>query len=791
MVKANRFVVILALFLSVFSISTHAQRLESIQFQWVRSLPGEGSKMIADDQENMYVAGKDFLLAKYNAAGNAQFVKGVNALNDSTLSYDIALDASQHIYLVGTYKDSFDLAPEEDFPDNRDKLPAVENPTGFLAKYDSNGNFLWGLSFPASRSIARCIELDSEGNLHVSGTFWGNMQVNDQVSLQSRGDRDIFMLKFDPEGGLIHHVSIGGAGYEDATDMHISQDDIITLTGFYSSAADFDPGEEVVALPTFGIEQGRVFEHQFIVQYNTAKQLVAHNYVEEGVLNTNPYTRNALHIFRDPENNFYYAGTEMTVPSISVSRSFFSKYNAQFDRIYRYDLPYLGTNISIANFLSDQAGNTYAAGNVMVTRDFAFDFENPLYIGADFSNPTTTTYLVKYDQDGKLLEGFGIEDARATDLYLDNQEHIYMMGGGFASQGPPDFDPTENTALLAGPYIAKYAQISCENSTVSIDNEALICTSANPEVRTFGTSLLDVQLGENYAFAITDESDQVVAVPTGNSYDMSALEPGTYRVYGISFQGMLQLRVNENISTSFAEMVCAELSSNFASVVVANPPSISITQTVDASCGQPNGLLTASAEGTGALSYRWDTGVEAPQLTDLLPGTYTVTVTDANGCQASTMGTVGDEGSRLPIPAFTWVQDELTVTFTDNTPHAPTQWEWEWGEGNTSTVANPTHTYDLPGTYTVTLTTANACGSASTSQEITVDVECNLMLTTSSTLLLVAFPMEVRPSFPQEAKPLIASVGAMIRPVLLPRICLLESMRSLWRIAMGVRSARK
>ncbi|NUO01777.1 MAG: T9SS type A sorting domain-containing protein, partial [Saprospiraceae bacterium] len=50
-----------------------------------------------------------------------------------------------------------------------------------------------------------------------------------------------------------------------------------------------------------------------------------------------------------------------------------------------------------------------------------------------------------------------------------------------------------------------------------------------------------------------------------------------------------------------------------------------------------NGTATAVAVGgTAPLSYLWNTGDTTATVQQLAPGTYTVTVTDANGCSATT-----------------------------------------------------------------------------------------------------------------------------------------------------------
>ncbi len=57
--------------------------------------------------------------------------------------------------------------------------------------------------------------------------------------------------------------------------------------------------------------------------------------------------------------------------------------------------------------------------------------------------------------------------------------------------------------------------------------------------------------------------------------------------------------------------------------------------------GVSNGAASATASGgTSGYSFLWSNGTSAPTNSNLSPGTYTVTVTDANGCTASGSATV-------------------------------------------------------------------------------------------------------------------------------------------------------
>ena len=81
---------------------------------------------------------------------------------------------------------------------------------------------------------------------------------------------------------------------------------------------------------------------------------------------------------------------------------------------------------------------------------------------------------------------------------------------------------------------------------------------------------------------------------------------------------------------------------------IIEPPAISISiSVVDATCGSSNGSVNATVNGgTMPYSFLWNTGNVTTAMTNLTAGTYTLIVTDANGCINSASVTVG-QGSTV------------------------------------------------------------------------------------------------------------------------------------------------
>ncbi|MDX2248439.1 MAG: T9SS type A sorting domain-containing protein [Bacteroidia bacterium] len=118
--------------------------------------------------------------------------------------------------------------------------------------------------------------------------------------------------------------------------------------------------------------------------------------------------------------------------------------------------------------------------------------------------------------------------------------------------------------------------------------------------------------------------------------------------------------------------------------------------------------------GNAGLSHLWSTGATSQALTIYSSGSYTVTVTNANGC--ATQDTIGISVIQRPEAIF-FVPDtvsgtNLAVTFNNLSDFGA--YFWDFGNGKTGTTNNPVHTYSEPGNYCVTLIVSdllNNCGT--------------------------------------------------------------------------------
>ncbi|MEP7170353.1 MAG: HYR domain-containing protein, partial [Bacteroidota bacterium] len=121
-----------------------------------------------------------------------------------------------------------------------------------------------------------------------------------------------------------------------------------------------------------------------------------------------------------------------------------------------------------------------------------------------------------------------------------------------------------------------------------------------------------------------------------------------------------------------------------------------------------NGAASVTASGgTPGYSYLWSTTAITSSISSLSAGTYTVTVTDANGCTASCESIVTQSSSIIasctatPASCFGGSNGTASVTVSGGTPGYFYLWSTTEITSSISSLS--------AGTYTVTVTDANGC----------------------------------------------------------------------------------
>jgi uncharacterized repeat protein (TIGR01451 family) len=299
------------------------------------------------------------------------------------------------------------------------------------------------------------------------------------------------------------------------------------------------------------------------------------------------------------------------------------------------------------------------------TSPYTFAWSNPNLQGDSLTGLAAGTYqLTLTDSHGDtVVESFEILEPEAIEIQMDATPAIGNDNNGTA------------TATATGGTGALSYLWSMGGSTPTIGNlppgtYTVLVTDANgcfqtSEVMVDQTILPLVLSSQITHPSCHGASNGAILITLGGG-----LPPFTFQWNNPNLQGnplenlpagTYQLTLTDHNGTQLVE-----------SYLLTEPTAITIDMgTTPATNGQSNGTASATATGgTGALSYLWNTGANTPTLTALAAGTYTVVVTDANGCTTSSSVDVeqfvgaSEPGtlSRIqvwPNPAQDWLMVDL------------------------------------------------------------------------------------------------------------------------------------
>ena len=200
------------------------------------------------------------------------------------------------------------------------------------------------------------------------------------------------------------------------------------------------------------------------------------------------------------------------------------------------------------------------------------------------------------------------------------------------------------------------------------------------------------------------------AICAGTSATLTASGGGTYQWSSPPGSATATASVTPAATSTYTVTVTSNGCTGTDNVTVTvNPlPTPSVTSTNPATCGMSNGSATAA----GGVSYLWSDSQTTATASNLASGIYTVTVTDANGCTATTSANVTSTSAPSATASSTnetCGQSNGTVTATAvGTCGAGFTYSWNTMPAQSSAIAT-----NLPaGTYTVTVSCSGCTATA-------------------------------------------------------------------------------
>ncbi|MAT15181.1 MAG: hypothetical protein CMJ46_07930 [Planctomyces sp.] len=205
---------------------------------------------------------RDMFLAKLSGDGVLEWGRTLNGTNQEYAT-DVAVNDEGDIFVSGSFKGNLDLDPSTSTwmlttaqPDDR---------AGFIARYSSDGELVWGGSINDVEGFTtiESLDLTAEGNVVVAANLWGSadLDIGPGTDLFQINDRETAIISYDPDGNLLWRGKLEDTvklwsprTVNSANTLVANPDGSITVGGTFRGWADFDigPGRNIVStdLPT-------------------------------------------------------------------------------------------------------------------------------------------------------------------------------------------------------------------------------------------------------------------------------------------------------------------------------------------------------------------------------------------------------------------------------------------------------------------------------------------------------------------------------------------------------------
>lgn len=349
----------------------------------------------------------------------------------------IATDAAGNIYSTGTLAGAIDVDPS---PTSTATLSQVGGGVDiWITKFNSSGEYIWGKVFGGTDGdLPYGIDVDSNGNVFVVGTYAGTVDFDPgagATSRTSRGNNDNFVVKLTTDGNFAWVKEFGGANEERATGVVLDSNNNILVTGLFNDNVDFNPAPLETNTVTGNYADGFVLKLDPNGGYLWAKGFggSSADYGEGIAVDSN---NNVYVTGRYTGNVDFDPGAGITtIAGSATNGAFILKLNS--DGNFGFARGFDGTGQDVGLEIEvDSGGNILTAGQFQSTVDF-----DP---GAGTANlttsPSSAIFLLKLDPSGNYLwaKSWGGSGDLPWDLKITSSNDVLLSGDYL---GTVDFDP--------------------------------------------------------------------------------------------------------------------------------------------------------------------------------------------------------------------------------------------------------------------------------------------------------------------------------------------------------------
>lgn len=212
--------------------------------------PGPGTVNLTATGSTRYI-----FVAKYDPNGNYQWAYLLGTSGGDSEGRGITADGAGNVFLTGSFCATVDFDPGAGTTNLTVNAPSYFTDafvTSFTSAGQFRWAFRFGNSY---NDWAYSVATDTSSNIYVTGKFRYTVDFDPGAGVNSRsasGVADGFVASYDSSGNFRWVIKLGGPGGDEGLYVSVANEDYVYVTGLFRDSSDFDPGSNAVTFHAVG-----------------------------------------------------------------------------------------------------------------------------------------------------------------------------------------------------------------------------------------------------------------------------------------------------------------------------------------------------------------------------------------------------------------------------------------------------------------------------------------------------------------------------------------------------------
>jgi len=384
-------------------------------------------------------------ICKQDDLGNAIWLNLFpdNLLDFCLIGQPLHIDTiTNHLYIAGGFTEDLVIPGET-------TLTPAENGSIFLLKYDLDGNYVWSVQEDFSGEEVFVVS-DNSGNVVLSGLFEGTITIG-TTNLTSAGNKDGFIAKYDTDGNFLWAIRAGGEDIEFIAIISTDASDNIYLTGEFTSENVTVNGTVITLAEGDGNILFAKLDSNGNVLWFTSHAGSTINYGDYYCWPTGIITDAADYTYIKGwhGDSVYFNDILLTSPYGSGYSYFIAKFDPSGNTVWANSITEHTYGFDYNQFDIDYKGNVYLGAQARDTLNFGEDFE---YVNSGKDDLFIAKYTTNGDLDWvKAMPGDETSLNWLQSVAVYDTTHIFAAGhfGNYLHIGNEEFSSINRHGFLA------------------------------------------------------------------------------------------------------------------------------------------------------------------------------------------------------------------------------------------------------------------------------------------------------------------------------------------------------